>query len=231
MQAKEFRRTARENLRGNWGVSIGAAVIACLFGSLLVGSTFIPEIEIRIDDQNISNYSDLINILLSGYNLLLGLTAALSMAKLVLGGVVQLGYAKFLLNQHDRCLPRISDLFSQFDNFGKGFCQSFLRGLYVFLWSLLLVIPGIIAAYRYAMTPFILADHPDMTVREAIAASKRMMHGHKWDLFWLDLTFIGWYLLCALTFNLGCIALNPYMNAAYAAFYRHLTSLPPYSMQ
>ena len=113
-------------------------------------------------------------------------------------------------------------LFSQFDRFKQGFLQSFLRNLYIVLWSLLFVIPGIVKSFSYAMTPFIMADHPEMTAKEAIAASKEMMDGHKGDLFILGLTFFGWHLLAGLSLGIGYLWLNPYMNAAYAAFYRDL---------
>ena len=74
------------------------------------------------------------------------------------------------------------------------------------------------------MTPFIMAENPDMTANEAITASCELMDGHKGELFILELTFIGWNLLAALTLNLGHLALNPYKNAAYAVFYRELTA-------
>ena len=77
------------------------------------------------------------------------------------------------------------------------------------------------------MTPFIMAENPDMTASQAIKASMELMDGHKGDLFLLDLSFIGWSLLCLLTLNLGHIALNPYCNAAYAAFYRSLKTPVP----
>ena len=77
------------------------------------------------------------------------------------------------------------------------------------------------------MTPFIMAEHPDMTASEAISASKEMMDGRKGALFCLDFSFIGWDLLCALTLNIGHIALNPYKNAAYAAFYRQISRTDP----
>ena len=73
------------------------------------------------------------------------------------------------------------------------------------------------------MTPYILAEHPDLTASEAIARSKQLMDGHKMDLFVLYLTFIGWDLLAALTLNLGNLALNPYKNAAITVFYRDIT--------
>ena len=77
-------------------------------------------------------------------------------------------------------------------------------------------------SYSYAMTPFILAEHPELTAGQAIDWSKELMEGHKMDLFILELTFIGWEILAGLTWNLGHLALNPYQNAARAAFYRQL---------
>src|SRR5699024_6836062 len=148
---------------------------------------------------------------------------ALGLASIVLGGVLQLGYANFLLRQHDGQDLKLEVLFSQFDRFGTGFAQAFLRSLYTLLWSLLFIIPGIVAAYRYAMTPFILAEHPELTASQAIARSKELMTGRKFDLFLLDLSFLGWVILAALTMNLGHLFLNPYRNAAYAVFYRNIT--------
>ena len=94
--------------------------------------------------------------------------------------------------------------------------------MYILLWSLLLIVPGIMATYSYAMTDYILAEHPELTASEAIAQSKAMMDGSRWRLFCLHLSFIGWDLLCALTLGLGNLALTPYKQAAEAAFYRDL---------
>lgn len=219
MEAKDYRRIARENLSDNWGLSIGVAVIACLLGGLLVGSDFLPEIEF-----NSENFSYSTDVFGGDLSISFGSGSLLGLAQFILGGVIQLGYVQYLLKQHDRRTPELSDLFSQFDRFGQGFAQAFLRVLYVALWSLLFIIPGIVKSYAYAMTPFIMAEHPEMTANQAITASKELMDGHKGELFWLDLTFIGWSLLCALTLNIGNIALNPYRNAAYAAFYRNISS-------
>ena len=79
------------------------------------------------------------------------------------------------------------------------------------------------ADLSYAMTPFIMAEHPGLTAGEAIAASKTMMNGHKWELFVLRFTFIGWNIAAALTMNIGNLLLNPYKNAAEAAFYRQIS--------
>ncbi len=93
------------------------------------------------------------------------------------------------------------------------------RGILIALWSLLLVIPGIIKSLSYAMTMYIVKDHPELTVNEAIDLSKDMMYGHKYDLFYLYISFIGWYLLSILTLGIGTFWLMPYIQTAQASFY------------
>ena len=230
MDTKEIRRQARAHLQGNWGLSIGVAVVACLLGGLLTGMSFIPEISYW-KQLNFFHDRDLSQYVSGSWEIVQGVwiefkNGIFSLASFLLGGVLQLGYARFLLRQHDGKPTEFDDLFSQFDRFGTGFAQHFLRSLYTLLWSLLLIVPGIIAALSYAMTPFILEEHPELTANEAIRRSKELMRGHKTDLFILELTFIGWSLLCILTLNLGHIALNPYKNAAYAVFYREITKGP-----
>ena len=95
--------------------------------------------------------------------------------------------------------------------------------MYTFLWSLLFIIPGIIATYSYAMTGYILAEHPELTASEAIERSKEMMSGNRFRLFCLQLSFIGWAILCAFTFGIGYLWLGPYREAATAAFYREIS--------
>lgn len=230
MDTKEIRRQARAHLQGNWGLSIGVAVVACLLGGLLTGMSFIPEISYW-KQLNFFHDRDLSQYVSGSWEIVQGVwiefkNGIFSLASFLLGGVLQLGYARFLLRQHDGKPTEFNDLYSQFDRFGTGFAQHFLRSLYTLLWSLLLIVPGIIAALSYAMTPFILEEHPELTANEAIRRSKELMRGHKTDLFILELTFIGWSLLCILTLNLGHIALNPYKNAAYAVFYREITKGP-----
>lgn len=104
---------------------------------------------------------------------------------LVVGGAVRLGYARFNLNLADGKAAAVSDLFSQKGRLWDGFCLKFLQGLYVALWSLLLVIPGIVKSYSYAMAPYIMAEHPALTANEAITESRRIMDGNKWCLFCL----------------------------------------------
>ena len=88
---------------------------------------------------------------------------------------------------------------------------------------MLFIIPGIIANYSYAMTGFILAEYPEMTAGEAIERSKEMMDGNRFRLFCLQLSFIGWSILCSFTFGIGNLWLRPYRQAATAAFYREIS--------
>ena len=224
MTYSDYRRVARENLRGNWPLSIGVCAIACILGGMSVGGSFIPEFSFRVDGQDISNINDLLNLITPAAFSAFGLGSLLALTSLIIGGTIELGFAQYLLKQYNHANFELHDLFSRFDRFGQGFAQKFLRGLYTILWSFLFIIPGIVKSYAYAMTPFIMAENPEMSASEAITASKELMDGHKGELFTLDLTFIGWGLLAALTLNLGHLALNPYHNAAYAAFYKDLTA-------
>lgn len=218
MEASDIRARARENLAGNWWPSVGAAFVAGLFGAALAGSNV--SFNINISEEVVQYIPDYILRLTA---ILASVGSILGFVSFILGGTVQLGYSHYLLKQHDKRDFQFSDLFSQFEHFGRGFAQKFLRGLYTALWTLLFIIPGIVKSYSYAMTPFIMAENPDMTANEAITASRQLMDGHKIELFWLNLTFFGWSLLCVLTLGIGYLFLNPYMNAAHAAFYRDIT--------
>ena len=114
-------------------------------------------------------------------------------------------------------------MFSYFPHWKTIAVAWLLQSVYVLLWMLLLVIPGIVAGYSYAMTDYIMAEHPELTASEAIAQSKAMMKGNRWRLFCLQFSFIGWSILCTLTLGLGNLALRPYEMAAIAAFYREIS--------
>ena len=110
-----------------------------------------------------------------------------------------------------------------FGDYGHVFGTLFLRDLFLWLWSLLFVIPGIIKSYSYRMVPYILAEHPELSANEVITRSRKMMNGNKWQAFKLDLSFIGWILLGTVT--LGIVQVfwtSPYMESAQAALYLKL---------
>ena len=225
MEYSTLRRRARENLRGKWGIAVGAAFVAALFGALVTSSGGVSFTQ-NLDEELLYELPEVVIQIIA---LVASVGGVLGFASFILGGTVQLGYCKFLLSQHDGQPHSLSDLFSQFERFGTGFAQAFLRGLYVFFWSLLFVFPGIVKSFSYAMTPFLLAEYPELTANQAITLSRKIMNGHKLDLFFLSLTFIGWSLLNVLTLGIGSLWLNPYMNATWAAFYRQLQEETKYT--
>jgi len=139
---------------------------------------------------------------------------------LLLGGPFWAGYHWFCLAQIRGQHPSVSSLF---DGFQKSFVTNIaaylLVSIFTALWSLLLVIPGIVKSYSYAMVPFILNDNPDMEVTKAIDESRYLMDGNKWRLFCLDFSFIGWYLLTSVTFGVAGLWVSPYSVCARAQFY------------
>ena len=112
------------------------------------------------------------------------------------------------------------------DGFKRSFVNSFiailLTRIFTMLWSLLFIIPGIIKAYAYSMTPYIIADNPEIDAMKAIEMSQEMMKAHKMELFFLHLSFIGWYILTIFTFGIGMFFLMPYVQTSVANFYVEL---------
>ena len=116
----------------------------------------------------------------------------------------------------------VGDIFKGFNQTGRALWLNVLIGIFTFLWTLLLIIPGIVKKYAYSMSFYILADNPELTAREALSKSKEMMNGHKWDLFVLQLSFFWWYLLVGVTFGIAAIYVTPYISATTANFYNSI---------
>ena len=133
----------------------------------------------------------------------------------------------FLKLARDGQTPEIGDLFSGFTtDFGQNFLIGLLTNIFRFLWGLLFIIPGIIKSYAYSMAYYIKADHPNYDWRQCIQESCDMMRGHKWELFVLDLSFIGWYIVGSLCLGVGVLWVAPYHMEARAVFYDQLCGQP-----
>lgn len=118
--------------------------------------------------------------------------------------------------------PEVKDAFSGFDDFWSAFKLTFLVGLFTFLWTLLFYIPGIVKSISYSMSWYILAENKGKPALECIRESKEMTNGHKWELFVLSLSFIGWALLGAITLGIAYIWIVPYMQATFTNAYKLL---------
>ena len=195
-----LRNQAYEALRGKWTPAVVTSLVFCILLGVAVS--------------------------LSRVNALLYLIAYLGGASIVAIGMLYACWDLFTKGT----LPEAGALFAPFKQYARTVGAVLLVFVYTLLWTLLLVIPGIIKAYSYSMTFYILRENPEMTAGDAITASQKMMDGHKMDLFLLSLSFIGWAILASITFGIGYMWLIPYIYTAYAAFYETLkkeTSVTP----
>lgn len=197
MENVALMRMAKESLRDKWGLAIGTFLVYTL---IINGLQF-----------NYSFYSNMF-----GTNLLASTGGLVS---LIIGGPMTLGISYFALAISRNQEARFEQLFKGFNNFGTALGAYLLMAIFVILWMLLLIIPGIIAAISYAMTFYIIADNPSIQVMDAIDKSKKMMYGYKWKFFCLNLRFLGWAILCLFTLGIGFLWLIPYMEISFAKFY------------
>ena len=144
------------------------------------------------------------------------LDAAIQIMLLILSA----GFTIFILNTIRHYAAGFGNLFDGFAIFLRVLWLTILLFVFVFLWSLLLVVPGIIAIYKYRLAMYLLLDHPEMSPYQCIRDSGKMMSGHKWQLFVLDLSFLGWYILLIIPFT--TIWVTPYTQLTYAIFYDNL---------
>ena len=216
---------AELKMRGNMAFKknyVSAVVVALLMG---IFGTVSGESSARRVSENSDIYSgNLFNVgMITG--LLAGIATVVILivlvAKVFVGNLLKMGgYRFFILNQTAQ--PGIGTLL---DGFRSGHYVNivltmFLRDLFTALWSLLLVVPGIVKHYEYLMVPYIIAENPAMDYKEAFQISKQMMDGEKMEAFIMDLSFLGWYLLSAVTWGLLAIFyVNPYVQASFAEMY------------
>ena len=202
----ELRAQARERLEGKWGTFVLMTFLFYVIQVLLQIPGYIGSLLEILSPENVLaslSFSNISNILsLLALPLSWGLTVS-------------------LLHNHREESVDLENLFDGFrgGRYTRVFCAIFLVNLFTFLWTLLLIIPGIMKAFSYALTPYIIMDEPELTARQAITRSSEIMQGRRWKLFCLSLSFIGWGILSILTFGIGILWLVPYMNASVAAFY------------
>ncbi|MBZ9608758.1 DUF975 family protein [Clostridium estertheticum] len=216
---KEIRQEAREDLSGNWIVAIIVCVLAWIFTEMFIQG---PDIKERVNwvinnpIHEIFKYSTTIS---DGR-----IQNIWGVIVLIIGGPITFGVSMFFLKLIRKTNAKIEDVFMGFKYFGKTFLLNLLMGIFILLWTLLLIIPGIIASFSYSMAYYILIDNPELTSLEAINRSKEMMNGYKGKLFCLYLSFAGWFILCLVTLGIGFIWLEPYIQTSTAVFYQGLKS-------
>ncbi|MBP5342824.1 DUF975 family protein [bacterium] len=171
-----------------------------------------------------SKYSDTLALIYVLHAIITAAVAGASFGLLAIlvTGPLALGIA-MICEEVDQERPlNVEKLFAGFNNFGRAFVLELLTGIYLFLWSLL-IIPVFIKIYSYSMSVYILKDNPDMSADECITMSRKIMNGHKWELFCLEFSYIGWIILCILTFGILSFWVSPKMQQAKYLFYLHIT--------
>ncbi len=145
-----------------------------------------------------------------------------ALALLLITGAFSLSFALISLAFIKGQDIEIGNIFDGFKNFTNATLLALHQMLLIFLWTLLFIVPGIIKGYAYYMVFYILAENPDMSSKDALAESKSLMEGHKFEFFKLQLSFIGWFILSIFTFGILGFWLAPYVNIATAVFYTDL---------
>ena len=196
MTRQEIKERSKQQLGKNiFGTTWLMALVVCLIESAIIGAA-------------------------AGISSFIGGVAAL-----IITGPLAFGVAFIFLNlvrKNDGKIE-IKDLFKGFtDDFGGNLLLGLLQSLFIFLWSLLFIIPGIVKSYAYAMAFYIKNDHPDYDWKACLNESQKMMKGHKMDLFVLDLSFIGWYIVGSLCFGIGTLWVAPYHLTARTNFYESI---------
>lgn len=193
---QEYKNLALSKLKGNWKPAVIAALVYYLVSFVFVLISGATESSVLITL----------------------IVAAVELCVLLPLGVGLYNTFRIMLLKEDyNLLPNMVNIAKV--DYKRNLIGMLFMGLKVILWTLLLIIPGLVKSYAYMLTPYILKDNPEVSAKEASSLSDEMMKGHKFDLFYLHLSFIGWMILSVITCGIGFLWLMPYMLTAMAGFY------------
>lgn len=231
----DLKYAAKDHMKRNYWPCVAVAFIYTIIQFLILGgggtggtSNITDSTVSSADNEFISNIVDYIGehplIILGIFGAgVVGFVISL-VIKLLVGYQIEVGVKGFFV-KNTYTEPRVGEILATYHNGSMGTVAltRFLMDLFTALWTLLFIIPGIVKSYQYKMIPYILADNPDIEWREAFELSKQMTNGHKMDLFILDLSFIGWYILAAITCGIvGIFYVTPYYEQTMAEAYEVL---------
>lgn len=215
MKISEIKKQSLIALKGKWGLAV---LITFLFFLIYIVVPTIFEIPLSggfdswLDSDSESTYkADIFNIVYSFVLI-----------------PFYVSFYWFFLSLSRLETPKVSQLFTiyaDWETSKRVFLTSILQGIFIFLWTLLLIIPGIIKSLAYSQYYFVLRDHPEYSITEAITESRKLMDGYKWKYFLLNLSFIGWSILAIITLGIGFLWLIPYITTCLAAFYDKVTEV------
>lgn len=219
----EIKVIGRSRFQGRYWACVGAYALVVFVLSQLSSLISTP-VQLNIQLSDLADHAGDLDTLMTVFMPLLTVTSVVAMAvSLTLGGPLRIGlnyfFVQIVLGRHDRA--KVFTPFPQaFKGFGRKLGGYLWMQLFIFLWSLLLWIPGIIKSYSYALTPYILCDCPNVRAQDALKLSMRIMHGKKFDLFVFLLSFLGWNVLSVLTLGiLDYFYVGPWQSSAMACWY------------
>ena len=195
MERAVLKSNAKAQLKGRWGLAIGTLLVGVL---ILTGFSFI--VGYIEPDGGI-------------------LTIISSLIRIFLGGVITLGISKFVLNFATSKEAKFNDLFSGFNIYFKTLGLWILMLLSIGVAAIFLIVPGIIVALMFSQSFFILSENNEKSINQCLKESSEMMKGHKVELFVLGLSFIGWWIVAAITFGIGGLWVYPYQQVTLANYY------------
>ena len=194
-----YKKTAKQMLKGHWKIP----VLITLFILLISTLSSIP---------SFANQESFSLIAFLG-----------SILTIIIAGILEIATVCFYLEfTNKNSETKFNYFLESLNRWKDGILGVLWTYLWTFLWSLLLFIPGIIKSYSYKMIFFILAENPGISVRKAMNMSKAMTKGFKWDLFVMDLSFVGWGILSLLTLGIGLLWLEPYIRTSTVYAYKYL---------
>ena len=209
---QEYKNAALAALKGNWSTAVLASVIIMVISTILS----LPSTLLSLSVVDASMAAALQGVDMNTYNYVGFALIMIIVCPLAVGAAN--AFRRLLVNGDGNVTSNMID--DTLSGFGHNFWGMLLMSIYASLWTLLLIVPGIVKSFSYAMTPFILKDYPELSAHQAICLSSKMMKGHKLALLWLSLSFIGWIILSVITVGILNFWLTPYIYTALAAFYQ-----------
>lgn len=213
-----LKSLAKDRLRYTMGSALLVALIGGIFGII---NDFLPsKSQLRLMVNLSPAFGHWIEV--NAFPIILFLLL-FAISGIIISGPLSVGMKGWFMRAWRGAEPPVKDVFLGFKMFSSSFTVCFLRDIYIFLWSLLLVIPGIVMSYAYSMAEYIMYENPRLSASQALRMSKTMTQGFKGELFVLDLSFWGWYILSGFTLGiLGIVFVNPYYAYTHAAYYDRL---------
>ena len=214
MKIRDYKRQAKVSLKDHWGSAVFATFVLVVICIICAA----PNTYYSLKDSASPTFT------MDLARMLFGLMTVTLLVEIFIIYPLEVGYANAFKKLHVEGDSELAENTFKlgFRNYAHIVLGTLHMQILVALWTILLIIPGIVKGFSYAMTPFILVDRPELSTREAIHESRRMMKGRKWELFCLALSFLGWIILGIFTLFIGYLWLIPYMQTSFAAFYQNI---------